>query len=320
MNAAVLRALGEIPRFEQFPDPVPGEGEVILRVCAAALKPVDKQLADGSHYASPRQLPAVCGTDGVGRLDDGTRVFFGGPRRPYGSMAEITVVPRGFCFSIPENMEDDTAAALPNPGVSAWLSLSWRARLVRGETVLILGATGVAGRLAIQIAKLLGATHVIAAGRNEPALAELHDLGADATIHLGRPDEELIEAFARAAGASGLHVVLDYLWGRPTELLLAALTRREFTHAGAETRLIQVGQGAGPTISLPAAVLRSTPLTILGTAGIPPRDALEDAYNQVMAHAARGELRVATELVPLSAIGEAWRRETSKGHRLVIIP
>ncbi len=320
MNAAVLHTLGKPPRFEQFPEPTPANDEALVHVRAAALKPVDKQLASGSHFASPRELPAVCGTDGVGQLADGTRVFFGGPRRPYGAMAQRTVVPRAFCFPIPDGVDDLTAAALPNPGVSAWLSLTRRAKLAAGETVLILGATGVTGKLAVQIAKLLGAARVIAAGRSEQVLSTLHDLGADVTIQLDKPDRELTEAFARAAGDTGFHVVIDYVWGRPTEALLAAITRSEFAVATAETRLVQVGESAGPTISLPAAVLRSAALTILGTAGIPPRDVLDDAYQQVMARAASGRLRVDTERVPLAQIEDAWQREVRGGRRLVVIP
>ena len=163
MNAAVLHALGKPPRFEAFPEPTAGEGEVIVQVRAAALKPVDKQLAEGSHFASPRELPVVCGADGMGRLEDGRRVFFGGPRRPYGAMAERTVVRRAQCFPIPDGVDDQTAAAIPNPGVSAWLSLQHRARLAAGESVLILGATGVTGKLAVQIAKVMGAGRVTAA-------------------------------------------------------------------------------------------------------------------------------------------------------------
>ena len=142
MNAAVLHTLGRPPRFEPFSDPVAGQGEVIVEVRAAALKPVDKQLAAGSHYASSRELPLVSGADGVGLLEDGARVFFGGPRPPYGAMAERTVVRRVQCFPVPDALDNETAAAIPNPGVSAWLSLKHRARLAPGETVLILGATG----------------------------------------------------------------------------------------------------------------------------------------------------------------------------------
>jgi len=319
MNAAILHTIGKPPRFEPFPDPEPGEGEVIVHVCAAALKPVDKQLASGSHYASPRQLPVVCGADGVGRLDDGTRVFFGGPRRPYGAMAEQTVVRRAQCFPVPDGLDDEIAAAIPNPGVSAWLSLRHRARLAPGETVLILGATGVTGKLAVRIAKLLGAGRVVAAGRSEEVLNTLHELGADETIRLNQPDQHLIDAFRRAAGEKGFDVIVDYLWGAPTEALLAAIARAEFAAAGSEIRLVEVGESAGPTVTLPAAVLRCSALTILGTAGIPPREVLTDALQQVMNHAAQGLLWVDRERVALRDIEGAWDRDMH-GRRLVVIP
>src|ERR1700757_1735782 len=195
MKAAGLHTLGSAPRFEQFPDPEPDENEVIVHVRAAALKPVDKQIADGSHYSSPRELPVVCGIDGVGLLDDGTRVFFGGPRRPYGAMAELAVVRRTQCFPVPEGLSDDVAAAVPNPGVSAWLSLKWRARLLPGETGLILGATGVPGQPAVQVAKLLGAQRVIAAGRNKQVLDALGSRGADAVISLDDSEANVTAAF-----------------------------------------------------------------------------------------------------------------------------
>ena len=320
MHAAVLRTMGTVPRYEEFPEPVIGDKdrEAIVHVHAASLKPVDKQLASGSHYASPRELPCICGSDGVGHLDDGRRVFFGGPRPPHGSMAQRTVVPRAFIFPVPDSVNDETAAALPNPGVSAWLSLSYRAKLVRGENVLILGATGVTGKLAVKIAKLLGAARVVAAGRNQQALNTLHDLGADATISLALPATELRDAFLREAGPSGFQVVIDYVWGGPAEAFLAAITRKEFAVVQSETRFVQVGESAGPTITLPAAVLRSTALTILGTAGIPSRDVLVEAFQQVMAYAATGDLHIDTEAVPLSDIENAWQHD-QPGRRLVIM-
>ena len=319
MHAAVLHALGKPPLFEEFPDPTPDEGEVLVHVCAAALKPVDKQLASGKHFASPREFPVICGVDGMGRLEDGTRIFFGGPRRPYGAMAERTVVRRAQCFLVPEGVDDDVAAAIPNPGVSAWLSLKHVAKLTPGETVLILGATGVTGKLAVQVAKILGAGRVIAAGRNERVLSTLAELGADATIRLDRPAHELIEAFRSQAAEKSFDVIIDYLWGPPTEALLAAITGAEFTVAGSLTRLVEAGESAGPTITLPAAVLRSTALTILGTAGIPAPDVLTDAFQQVMSHAASGKLRVETERIPLAEIGDAWERNV-EARRLVLIP
>ena len=318
MNAAVLHALDKPPRFEQFPEPVPAAGEVVVKVCAAALKPVDKQIAAGTHYACFRELPAVCGLDGVGCLNDGSRVFFGGPRRPHGAMAERTVVRHTQCFAVPDGLSDEVAAALPNPGVSAWLTLKERAKLAPGETALILGATGVTGKLAVQIAKILGAGRVIAAARNEKALNSLLELGADAAIQLEKSREDLTKAFAREAGDKGFQVVIDYLWGPPTEALLAALTRNEFATIGSETRLVQVGESAGAAISLPAAVLRSTPLTIMGTAGMPAPEILMDALQQVLAYGASGNLRIDTERVPLADIESAWQREGRS--RLVIIP
>lgn len=316
MDAAVLHALGEIPRYSQFSEPIAGDGEVIVHVHAASLKPIDRQLADGSHYASPKKLPFVCGTDGVGRLEDGQRVFFGGARPPYGAMAQRTVVPRAYVFPVPDSVNDETAAALPNPGVSAWLSLSFRAKLKPGESVLILGATGVTGKLAIAIAKILGAGRVIAAGRNQEVLATLHSLGADATVDLGTTG--LSEALAHAAGPSGFQVVIDYVWGRPAETLLATLTRKEFAIIQSETRFVQVGESAGPVISLPAAVLRSSAVTILGTGGIPPRDVLVNAVQEVMTLAASGRLHVDTERVPLADIEGAWGRK-QPGRRIVIV-
>jgi NADPH:quinone reductase-like Zn-dependent oxidoreductase len=320
MKAAVLHELGKPPRCEDFPDPAAaGNEESIVQVRAASLKAVDKQLAAGTHFASPRELPVICGTDGVGNLPDGTRVFFGGPRRPYGAMAQRTVVPAAFCFPVPDALDDTTAAALPNPGVSALLSLSHRAKLAKSENVLILGATGVTGKLAAQIAKQLGAGRVIAAGRNPEALQKLRDLGADATIQLNQPDDDLQKAFALEAGEAGFNVVIDYVWGRPTEVLLAAITRPEFAAVNSETRLVQVGESAGATIALPAAVLRSTALTILGTAGIPSRDVLVAAMHQVLEWGAAGTLRIETDQVPLADIEKAWTRE-ERGRRLVVIP
>ena len=319
MKAAVLWELGKAPKYEEFAEPVAGVGEALVRVRAASLKSVDRQLASGAHYASPREFPVVCGTDGVGELEDGSRVFFGGARRPFGAMAERTVVPRAFCFTVPSELRDESAAALPNPGVSAWLTLTHRAKLLAGETVLLLGATGVTGQLAVQIAKLLGAKRVIGAGRNESALARLRELGADVTIQLAQETDALVEEFRCNAGEEGFDVVIDYLWGRPTEALLAAMTKSEFAVMKKETRLVQVGESAGATISLPAAVLRSTAVSISGTAGIPSREVLLDAMQQVFTRGARGELKIETERVALAEIEKVWDRREESRRRIVVV-
>jgi NADPH2:quinone reductase len=188
-----------------------------------------------------------------------------------------------------------------------------------GENVLILGATGVTGKLAMTIAKLLGAGRVVAAGRNQEILNTLHKLGADATIRLDVPEKDLTEQFVQQAGQAGFQVVVDYVWGRPAEIFLNAIARKEFATIKSEMRFVQVGESAGPLISLPAAVLRSAAMTIMGTAGIPPRDVLTSALREVMEHAAKGELHIDTERVPLADIEAVWHREP-QGRRFVIVP
>ena len=319
MRAGIIQKLGQNPCIADFPEPIAAEGEVLLTVLAASLKPVDKQLAAGTHFASPREFPRVCGSDGVGRLEDGSRVFFGGPRRPYGSFAERTVVRRAQCFQVPESLDDATAAAIPNPGVSAWLSLGHRAKLSAGETVLVLGATGVTGALAVTIAKILGAGRVVAAGRNPTVLARLPALGADSVLSLDQPREALIEALRRQNSEKRFDVVIDYVWGPPLEAVLAAITTDELTACGSATRIVQVGESAAPTIELRAAALRSTALVMLGTAGIPPMEVLSDALGRVFELAAKGALEIAVEEWPLEEIESAWNRPASS-RRLVFRP
>ena len=320
MNAAVLRQFGETPRYEPFDEPVPNNEEVLVHVAAAALNPSTKLMASGQHYASPQQLPAVCGVEGVGRLEDGTRVFFGVRRSPNGSMCQTTAVPRAFCWRVPEGVSDAVAAALPNPGLSSWLPLMTTARLAAGETVLILGATGVAGQLAVQIAKHLGAGRVVAAGRNEGVLKRLRQLGADSAISLSRSDEELEKTFAQEASNGGFSVVLDYLWGHPTEVFLAAMTHKGFPTQSLGTRLVQIGESAGPLISLPAQALRSTGVMISGSGVMPTMELLSSAFQQLMDLAARNRIHIQVEPVPLHDIETAWTREGSHGRRLVIVP
>jgi NADPH:quinone reductase-like Zn-dependent oxidoreductase len=319
MKAAVLHSFDRPPQYEEFPNPIAADNEHIINVRAAALKPVDKQIANGSHYANPGALPFVCGIDGTGHLEDGSRFYFAGSRPPYGAMAQQTVVPKNRCFPLGDDIDDLTAAALINPGVSAWLTMTARAKLVPGETVLVLGATGVTGKLAVQIAKLLGAGRVVAAGRNKEVLSTLYKSGADATVCITDNDDELRESLVREAGGSGVQVVVDYIWGHPTEVLLNSLTQKEFIAVKSETRLVQVGESAGPTVTLPAAVLRSCALTILGTAGIPPVEVLVDAFQQVTSRAVSGELRIDIEQVPLAEVENAWQCN-EPGRRLVFIP
>jgi len=228
-------------------------------------------------------------------------------------MAEIAPAPRKMCIPLPEKLGDVEAAAIANPGMSAWLTLKERAALAPGETVLIMGATGVAGQLAIQSARLLGAKRVIAAGRNVDALA---GADVDAIIALAQPEDSIRDALA-AEAASGIDVVIDYLWGRPTELLLEALARGFKAQATTKTRLVEVGESAGKTITLPGAALRSVDLTLLGSGfGAVPLEDILAAIPKLFEMAAAGKLTVAVEPVPLAEVESAWSR-VEKGRRIV---
>jgi NADPH:quinone reductase-like Zn-dependent oxidoreductase len=320
MKAAVLHEFGKSPRYEEFQKPVPTEGEVLVRIKAAALSRINKARASGSHYDSYRELPVVVGIDGVGSLEDGARVYCGGSRPPYGTMAELTVVPKIRCIPIPIKVDDLTAAALPNAALSSWLPLAYRARLERGETVLILGATGAAGKVATQVAKLLGAGHVTAAGRNERVLRALGDLGADSTISLNLPDKELVDAFAVEASRHPFNVILDYVWGHPVEVLMSALTRHDLMAEGARIRLVSIGSLAGLDASIPSAALRSSGLEIYGSGGGSHSfQAIAETFPKLWSAAADRKIKIDVEAVPLAQVGEAWSRPETKG-RIVFVP
>jgi NADPH:quinone reductase-like Zn-dependent oxidoreductase len=315
MKAAVLRAPGEVPRFEDVPEPVPGEGQEIAHVTACALTNLDRMLAAGTHFASHGQLPAVCGTFAAGKLADGTRVLF---RSPNGTMAERAVTNRQMCTPIPDGLDDELAAGIQNPGVPTWAALEWRAKLQPGERVLILGATGVAGQIAVQLAKRLGASRVVAAGRNARGLAALSGLGADATIQLDQPEGALREAFR---AETGFDVVLDYLWGRPAEVFISTLGRTDMVLRSSRIRFIQVGSMAGAHVALSADVLRSSGLEVLGfgTGNAPPGAELGRLLGQVMGLVASGDLSIDVKRVPLAQVQEVWNLD-QKGTRTILIP
>ncbi|MGD0893398.1 MAG: zinc-binding alcohol dehydrogenase family protein [Terracidiphilus sp.] len=313
MKAAVVNVLGEVPKYQSFADPVAQEGEVLIKVRAAGLHPIVKGRASGTHYSSDGVVPMVPGVDGVGTLEDGRRVYFGFARAPFGTMSELTVAPKKMTIPLPDGIDDVQAAAIANPGMSAWIALKERGHLAAGETVLILGATGVAGQLAIQVARYLGAKRVIGVGRNVEALASA-DL--DQVIALGQPEDAIRDAFA-AEAAKGIDVVIDYLWGRPTELLLEALAKGFKASATPSTRLVEVGASAGATITLPAAVLRSVDLTMLGSGfGAAKLDVIFAAIPILFSLAAEGKLKIDAEAVPLAQAESAWNR-VDKGKRIV---
>lgn len=313
MQAAVVNVLGEAPKYQSFPDPEVQSNEVLIRVRAAGLHQVVKSIASGAHYSSGGGLPAVPGVDGVGTLPDGRRVYFGGARRPWGTMAELAAAPVTWTVPVPDGLDDDCAAAIANPGMSAWVSMKVRAGLAPGETVLILGATGVAGQLAIQTARILGAKRVIAGGRN---VAGLTGADVDTVISLAEPEESIVEALAKEV-ANGIDVVIDYVWGRPAELTLEALAKGFKLFATHATRFIQVGSMAGRNINLPAEVLRSVDLTLKGSGfGSASLETIFAAIPALFDQAAAGKLTIDVHQVPLAEVEAAWN-QVEKGRRIV---
>jgi NADPH2:quinone reductase len=320
MHAAVVNAFDQPPHYTTFADPVAAKGEVPVTVTAAGLHPIVKALANGTHYGSTGELPFIPGLDGVGRLNDGSRAYFGMDRSPYGTFAEHTLAASWMVVPLPEELSDATAAAIANPAMSSWVALTARAKFVAGESVLILGATGVAGQLAVQIAKRMGARRVIAAGRNPQALESLKDLGADAVVSLDQPPDALVAAFHREYAVDGVDIVLDYLWGQPAEALLQAITQRGLSKKAGRLRFIQIGDSAGKSISLSASVLRSSGLELLGSGfGSASLDQIRIAISEFFKLAAAQPFHFNFKTAPLSEVEALWNTP-EQGTRLVFQP
>ncbi len=316
MKAAVVRG-GEAPVYADFDEPAARDGEVVVTMRASALSNITRGQAAGSHYSSESGADAfVPGFDGAGALADGTRVYFVSPRRPFGAIAERAVVRRGLCVLLPDGVDDVTAAAIGNPGVSSWAALTERAKFVAGESVLVNGATGTSGKLAVQIAKHLGAAKVIATGRNPTALKELPALGADSVISLDDTPERLVARFRDEIRAHRVAVVLDYLWGPPAERIIAAIAG-DGGDASRRIRYVEIGAMAGRDIALPSAALRSAALEILGSGmGSTSFDRLIACVGALMQAVVPAGLAIATETAPLRDVAAAWTRNTG-ANRLV---
>lgn len=315
MKAAVVSSYAEPPRYTDFQEPVPGPEEVLIHVTAAGLHPIVKAIASGKHYGSTGKFPFIAGLDGVGRLDDGARVFFGA----FGTFAERAVTARNRCFAIPDALDDVTVAAMMNPGMGSWGAIVERAQLRAEENVLILGATGSAGRLAVQIAKRLGAKRVVAAGRDQQALEKLRSMGADATIALTQDHEALVRAFREEIGGNRIDVVLDYLWGAPAESVLAAIEQKGLDHSAGRIRYVQIGNSAGPAITMQASALRSSGLEMLGSGfGSVSMEKIFEGMRALLQEAARQPFQIEARTAPLSEVERLWN--TQQSARVVFQP
>jgi NADPH:quinone reductase-like Zn-dependent oxidoreductase len=322
MKAAVLHRLGQSPKYEDYPDPIPeNEDQILINVKAASVKNLDKGRASGAHYASYTKLPEIVGIDGVGILADGTRVYAQGIT---GMIAERALVNKNKIVRLPDHIDDATAAALPNAVMGAALALRYRAAMQAGETVLINGATGVTGMVAVQIARHYGAKKIIATGRNPESLKKLTLLGADQIISLGQDDDTIIRELKQAHSGSPVNIVIDYTWGHPAELILTSLKGGGVHTVTARVRYVTVGGMAGDHIQLSSGILRSSAIEILGSGlGSLPAEAFKKMNTEVLPEmlqlAADGRLLIETEIAGLKDIETAWDKNIPTGKRLVIM-
>jgi NADPH:quinone reductase-like Zn-dependent oxidoreductase len=315
MKAAVVNELGKPPVYGDFKEPVCEQGELAISVSAAALTQLARSRASGKHYSSSGVLPFVPGVDGVGRLADGRRVYFVLPRAPFGSMAERVCVSARQCIFLPDDLDDVTAAAIANPGMSSWAALKERAHILAGETVLVNGATGTSGRLAVQIARHLGARKIIATGRDPAVLKSLAANGADITLSLLQEPQALEDAFTQQF-KEGVDIVLDYLWGMSAERLITAAAKGG--KDAVPVRFVQIGSMSGQEITLPSAALRSSALQLMGSGiGSVPFDRLVKSIHDLFAVTTRAGFNMITETAPLADVEKIWQK-TEGSARMVI--
>lgn len=317
MKAAIVTAPGKAPIYGEFRDPVPKADEELVTVAAAALTHLTKGRASGAHYSSSANFPAVPGVDGVGRTEDGRRVYFALPDAPFGGMAEKVAVKKDHCTPVPDDVDDVTAAAIANPGMSCWAALKERAHFAGGENVLINGATGSSGRIAIQVAKYLGAKNIIATGRDAVALDALKLLGATQSISLKAPRPEVEAAFKEVFSSGGVDVILDYLWGESAQILLTALAKG--SKDAKPIRYVQIGSLSGEEIPFHAAVLRSTALVLMGSGiGSVSLKGLLAAISEVLKIVVPARLKIETTVVLLADVADAWSKGDSRS-RIVFV-
>ncbi len=307
MRAAILNELGATPRLGDFEAPSAQDDAMVVDVVAAGLNPVDLTIASGRFYAIVPPVPSVVGREGVGRDPDGQRGYFPFCVPPFGSLAERALVLRQGFVPLPDDVDAGAAVGVGTAGLAAWIPLTRVARLSEGEKILVLGASGAVGQLAVQLARILGAGRIVAAARSESGRSLAMALGADAAT--GLTPEELTNA-----ADGGYDVVLDMLWGEPALAALGAIAPWG--------RMVQVGHAAGSTATVPAAALRSRCASVTGyTTGLVEPPTVRAAYLELIDHIRRGQLTVNVERYALEDAPDAWVRQAQSPHgKLVIVP
>ncbi len=321
MPAAVLRKHAVPPEYLQWPVPRRKAGQALIHVLAAPISPLDLLCASGKSYFGEPQLPYIPGTQGVGIvmeadvLAPGQRVWFScdaGMKPGDGSMAQYCLIEEESALALPAEIESDLAAALGLSAIAAWMALTWRGRLQPGEQVLVLGASGAVGQVAVQAARLLGAGRVIAASRDKEGRALALSRGADAAVDLSGSDVDEISRRIEAACDGPLHLVIDPVWGLPAEAAARTLA--------SEGRFVNIGSAVGASARFESAIVRSRLHNILGyTNNALSHEQKAQALMQILAHAAAGRCTIERESVPLAKVAEAWERQAAFARRKFIL-
>ncbi len=319
MQAAVVTSFDEPPHFQPFETPSPrDEDQALIEVLAVGLHPRVRSDAAGRHYTSSGRLPMVPGIDGVGRMADGKKIYFVADDEFPGSMAEKAVVDVRRTIALPEESDGATIAAAMNPAMSSWVALRRRVPLEAGQSVLVLGATGNAGTMAVRIAKLLGAGRVVGAGRDIDRLQALAGVGADHIVQL--TEDVHATGIALGEAAAEVDIVIDYLWGKPAEQSMMALLMARSDRSRA-LNWIQIGAMAGPTLDLPSVALRSANLRIQGNGqGAVSAQGYLAELPSLIAEINAGTVRIATRTSPLREVEAVWSEADLPGQRTVFIP
>lgn len=321
MKAAVINKLGDTPKFRDFPEPeIQDNDQLLMTMKAAAVKNLDKLRASGSHYAIHKELPAVVGMDGVGILENGKRVYAQGIT---GMVAEKAVIRKDKYTPIPDNLDWNMAAALPNAVLGTAMALKIRGEIKPGQNVLINGATGVTGQMAVQIAKYYDANSIITTGRNQQNLKKTKRLGAEQTVSLNKNEQTIIEQLQEIHRENPIDLVIDYLWGNPIELILTALKGGGLDNTTSKTRVVSVGTMAGDTINLASGILKSSAIEILGSGfGSLSEKDLEKFSQKILPEmfqlAAEGKLTMELEEGNIENIEKLWSSKIGSGKRLVV--
>ncbi len=317
MKAAVLHKSGTIPKYEEFSVPTPeNEEQVLLTVKASSIKQLDKLKVSGKHYTSFPSFPTTVGVDGAGILENGKRVYATGIT---GMIAEKALIKKDNWTELPDSLDFETAAALPNALIGSDMALLYRAKIKTGEVLLINGATGITGKIAVQAAKYRGASKIIVTGRDAESLQYLKELGADETISLKDNDETIINRLTELYKQTPFDIILDYIWGHPAELILSSLKEMK-SHP---VRIVTIGEMAGATIPLPSSLLRSKPIEILGSGiGSLRQEDFSHYTSTVLPEmfqlAAKGKLKIDIETVELKDIEAAWQKNSDSRKRTVV--